>query len=253
MKKIMYWILIALGTLCLLDVALVLIRRTAFHSGTVVLLAMGFSLIGFGALKLVRKGRIFKKPWLSKTATVCLVLLLCSFAAVESLIWTSTKDQSDVKVDYVILLGAGLQGDKISETFKNRIDRCAAYLEANPKAKVVVSGGQGVGETITEAEGMRRYLIQQGIEPKRIILEDKATSTYDNLAFSKAILDKVAGRSHYTVLIATNDFHLFRAKMLAKRLGLSAHGLPADTWWGAFPSNCIREYFAVVKSYLVDR
>lgn len=245
--------MIVLGMLCLLDVALVFAYRTAFHSGTVVLFAIGVSLIGFGSLKLIRKGRIFSKRWLSKTVTVCLVLFLCSFAAIESLIWTSTKDQSDVKVDYVILLGAGLQGDKISETFKNRIDKCEAYLEANPKAKVVVSGGRGVGETITEAEGMRRYLIQQGIEPNRILAEDKATSTYENLLFSKDILDKVAGHRRHTVLIATNDFHLFRAKMLAGRLGLAAYGMPADTWWGAFPSNCIREYFAVVKSYLLDR
>jgi len=253
MKKSLYWVIISLGTLCLLDVVLVLANRVAVHVGTATLSLLGLSLIGFGAWKLAGKGRIFNNLWLSRGATIFIVLLLGSFIFVETLIWTSARDESDTKVDYVILLGAGLQGEQIPETFKNRIDKCAAYLDANTSTEVVVSGGQGIGETITEAEAMRRYLIEKGISPDRILTEDKATSTYENLSFSKAILDQIAGQREYTIMIATNDFHLFRAKMLANRLGLVAFGMPADTWWGAFPSNCIREYFAVIKSFVADR
>jgi uncharacterized SAM-binding protein YcdF (DUF218 family) len=250
-KTLLNWLIFVVGILCLLDVGLLLIKGIALHVGTLSLFVIGIAFVLFGYLKLFKKIRIIKNRTLSKIITVCIVLMLCSFVAVETIIWTGSQDESNQKVDFVILLGAGLQGDIIPETLRNRIDKCVTYLQTNPEAKLVASGGQGIGETITEAAAMKRYLEENGISDDRIYAENQATSTYENLLYSKKILDQTFGSSDYTVMIATNDFHMFRAKMLAERLGLVAYGMPARTWWGSFPSNCIREYFAVVKSFFM--
>lgn len=246
----LYWAIFAVGVLCLMDVGLLLVQGIALHLGTLSLFVIGICLVLFGYLKIFKQVPIIKNKTLSRLVMVCIVLAFCSFVAVETMIWTGAKDESNTKVDFVVLLGAGLQGDKIPETLMNRIDKCVAYLQSNPTTKVVVSGGQGIGETITEAEAMKKYLVQNGISDNRIYEESRATSTYENLSYSKEILDRAFGSSDYTILIATNDFHIFRAKILAKRLGFKAYGMPAKTWWGSFPSNCIREYFAVVKTYI---
>lgn len=246
-------VLFVCGTLCLLDFGLMFATGTTLHAGTAALVFIGAFFIFFGFRWSAGKPPLLKSRILSRGLAFCLVLLLLSFAAVETLIWTSAGDESGRETDYVILLGAGLQGDRISATFQNRLDRCAEYLVKYPDAKVVVSGGQGIGETITEAEAMKAYLVSAGIPEDRILKEERATSTYENLAYSKAILDGIGGAQDYTALIVTNDFHLYRAKILSSRLGLAAYGMPARTWWGAYPGNSIREYLAVVKSWLFDR
>lgn len=253
MKTKLYGVVIAVGILSLLDFVLVVAKGNTLHIGTISLLIIGILCILLGYLKIFKKVQIIKNKYLSRTIIICFALFLCSFVTIESLMWASAKDESNQTVDFVILLGAGLQGDKITVTFKNRIDECAAYLESHPNTKVVVTGGQGIGETITEAEAMERYLVEKGISEDRIYQEDQATSTFENLEFSKVIIDASFSQKDYTIIIATNDFHLLRAKMLAKRLGLEAYGMPAKTWWAAYPGNCIREYFAVIKSYVVDR
>jgi len=251
-RMLLNWLILVFGILCLLNVGMLLIKGIALHIGTLSLFMIGIAFVIFGYLKIFKKIRIIKNKTLSKMITVCIVLMLCSFVAVETIIWTGARDESNRTVDFVVLLGAGLQGDIIPETLRNRIDKCVTYLRLHSEAKLIASGGQGIGEAITEAEAMKRYLESKGISKDRIFTENQATSTFENLSYSKKILDQKFGSSGYTVMIATNDFHMFRAKMLAKRLGLVAYGMPASTWWGSFPSNCIREYFAVVKSFFME-
>ncbi len=149
--------------------------------------------------------------------------------------------------DYLIVLGAGLRGDRPSLVLMYRIRGAAEYLLANPDSKVVVSGGQGANEWISEAEAMRRELVNLGVDESRIYLEDKSNSTNENLTFSKQFIPDDA-----SVVIVTNKFHVFRACHLAREIGYdSVSGLGAENVWWLNPTNYLRECMAVFKDVVL--
>ena len=100
---------------------------------------------------------------------------------------------------------------------------------------------------------MKRYLVNNGIEENRIIMEDESTNTFENLKYTRDIIRGLDEKEDYRVLIVTNKFHLFRAKFLAKRLGMVPYGLPARIPPSVIVQSYIREYFAVIKSFIFDR
>lgn len=158
------------------------------------------------------------------------------------------------KTDYLVILGAGLNGDKLSLSLLKRMEKSVEYLKLNPDSTVVVSGGQGPNETISEAEAMKRYLVSNGIKEEQIIKEDKSTNTMENLKFTKKKLDEVNKKEgNYEITIVTSGFHMFRSKILAARNGFKAHGYPSSTYAVLIPNFYIREYFAVIKSFIFDR
>jgi len=160
-----------------------------------------------------------------------------------------------VPADAVIVLGAGVNGTQPSLTLRTRLDAALEYLEDYPDIPVVLTGGQGYGENITEAQCMYNYLTARGVDPARIILEERATSTAENFAFSKPLLQE-AGIEPATNLIAvvTNDFHIYRANFIAVRQGyVFAFGVPAELPWLHLEVNYyVREAFAMVKTLLLD-
>ena len=149
--------------------------------------------------------------------------------------------------DYLIVLGAGLRGDRPSLVLMYRIQAAAEYLLDHPESKVVVSGGQGANEWISEAQAMQRELVDLGVEESRICLEDKSTSTNENLTFSKQFIPDNA-----SVVVVTNKFHVFRACHLAREIGYeSVSGLGADNVWWLNPTNYLRECMAVFKDVVL--
>ncbi|HQN02253.1 MAG TPA: YdcF family protein, partial [Candidatus Hydrogenedentes bacterium] len=118
--------------------------------------------------------------------------------------------------------------------------------------RVVVSGGQGRNETITEAEGMRRALVKQGVAAERIYLEDRASSTLENLRYSRDVILATGGNTDRGFAVVTSNFHLLRVRLLAKRVGMRVWCVPAPTPWYLLPNVCLREYFALIKSLLAD-
>jgi len=148
--------------------------------------------------------------------------------------------------DYLIVLGARVKGIVPSLAFASRINAAAEYLKKNKETIVIASGGKGPGEDISEAESIRRELVDQGISEARIILEDQSTDTYENINFSKRLIpnDERLG------LVVTNNFHLYRAVSIARDKGLVVQGLPAETPWIAVPKSYSREYLAITKYYL---
>lgn len=153
----------------------------------------------------------------------------------------------DSDADYLIVLGAGLRGERPSLVLRSRINAAAEYLTENPDSKAVVSGGQGPDELISEAEAMRRGLVELGIEETRIIMEDRSTSTSENMTFSKQYIPDDA-----SVVIVTNKFHVFRACHLARECGYnSVSGLGADNVRWLNPTNYLRECMAVFKDVVL--
>ena len=114
---------------------------------------------------------------------------------------------------------------------------------------MIVSGGQGPDEADTEASVMARYLIEHGADASRIIEEDKASNTRENLLFS-AKLAEAAGLDTSRVLIVTSDFHMCRAKYIARTLSMDPYGQASDTWpWILKVNYTLREVFAFAKAF----
>ncbi|GHH96784.1 YdcF family protein [Neobacillus kokaensis] len=149
--------------------------------------------------------------------------------------------------DYLIVLGARVKGTVPSLALASRIETAADYLKKNEKTIVIASGGKGPGEDISEAETVKRELVNRGINESRIILENKSTDTYENIRFSKKRLPPDAKFG----LVVTNTFHVYRAVSLAGDQGLKVEGLPANTPAMAVVKSYTREYLAITKYYLV--
>lgn len=147
--------------------------------------------------------------------------------------------------DYVIIHGAGLLGgDRVSKLLADRLDKAIEVYQMAPVPPVLIpSGGKGSDETISEAEAMAGYLQEKGIPADRIIREDQSTTTFENLANSKAIIDAQGGSRH-TALV-TSNYHVYRALRYCHRIGLKCVGIGSHVAFYYWPSALIREFIAV--------
>ena len=163
------------------------------------------------------------------------------------------RDTVTYKEDAIIVLGAGLQGDKLSAALQNRLDAAIAYAKKNPRAFVVLSGGQGPGESMTEAEAMKQYLLANApsIRFTQMIIENESTSTHENMVFSKKKIDARFAPG-YKVAFVTSDFHVMRSHVLASYAGLKgATHVHAEVPWYIVPSAYLRECLAFAKAVVL--
>jgi len=165
------------------------------------------------------------------------------------------QDHMDRQADAVIVLGAGINDTEPSPALQTRLDTAEAYMERHPEIPVVLSGGLGLGETVTEAQVMLDAL-SRGDEAwdSRLLPEPRATSTAENFQYAREILIE-AGVNPETATVAfvTNDFHIYRANLIAERIGLDAFGVSAELpWWWVNLTCYVREAFALVKTLIFD-
>ena len=142
------------------------------------------------------------------------------------------------EADYIIVLGAGVIGTRVTPLLAARIDKGIELLHDNPNAVLIMSGGQGPGEDIAEGEAMARYAEQKGVDMGKIIVEGKSTSTEENLLFSRGLMSRDRSR----VIVVTTAYHVFRALLLAKQQGLKCIGFGAKTKWYFTLNALIREF-----------
>lgn len=188
-----------------------------------------------------------------KILVFILIIFLISFFAIESLIILGGRRTYSEHIDYLFILGAGLYGDKPSPSLIERLEVSKEYLKENKDLKVLVCGGQGEGETISEAKAMKDYLVERGINENRIILEANSVNTFENIKFGMEEIRKFDDRENLNVLIATSRFHIFRSKFIGKRLGVVPFALPAKVPPSTIIKSYLREYFGVTKSFFVDK
>ena len=151
-------------------------------------------------------------------------------------------------LDYIIVLGTRVDEDKPSKSLCYRLDKAIEYLETDENLNVIVTGGQSKGADVTEAYAMTAYLIDAGVSPERITLENEAMSTRENLILSQAFIDDPQAR----VGVVTSSFHVYRAMELADKLGLDHYvGIAAPSDKILLPNNMVREFFAVIKEKLL--
>ncbi|MBC8061758.1 MAG: YdcF family protein [Clostridiaceae bacterium] len=216
---------------------------------------LGVLLIAFGFFERHEgKDAFIKKfPKLMLFARGIFLSLLVSFIIIETLIIYNGAIKSTLKPDYIVILGAMVRGETPSLILSERLETSLNYIKKYPDIKVILSGGKGPGEDISEAEAMKRYLVSNGIEEKRLIKEDKSKSTMENLKFTSQIISKLENKKNINLLIVTSDFHMFRAKFLAQRNGFKPLGIPSYTILSIKPTYYIREYFGVIKSFFLDK
>lgn len=151
--------------------------------------------------------------------------------------------------DFIIVLGSGLIHDKVPPLLASRINKAIEFYwkqaEVNTPPKIIFSGGKGSDENLSEAEAMQNYALEKGIPLEQTIKEDRSINTYENMLFSKKIMDDLQG-AKYNSIFTTNNFHLFRAGLYAKQAGLSSQGIGSKTAFYYWPNAMIREYIAIV-------
>lgn len=148
----------------------------------------------------------------------------------------------------VIVLGCRVRGDTPSLMLNGRIMAACKYLKENPEAVCIASGGQGDDELISEAECIRRILVENGIDGERIILEEHSSSTDENIRFSMAKMEEYGISGGVTIV--TNEFHQLRAKMIAEKYGLGVSAVSSETSLILLPTYWLREWFGVVYQFV---
>ena len=216
-----------------------------FNFGVVILVA--------GAGLLVLYGLFFEKliklKWLNNAILTVFVITLVMMLGVGVY---GKMDNATFQEDAAVVLGAGIRGERVSLILAGRLDKAVEYSEKNPEAVIIVSGARGPQESITEALAMEKYLIGKGIPEERIVKEEEAASTYENLAYAKALLDELF-EEPYGIAVITNDFHMFRASRLAAKLGLDAARVHSSTIWYEIPKNYLRECVAIGKFLIMGK
>jgi len=194
--------------------------------GSSVLLLIFLSLWTLGAAdRFARLAKILRRCYI-----IFLVAGFSVFLVFQGLIISAARTQ-EADVDAIIVLGAGLRrDDSPSIILRGRLDAAIAYLETRENVPVIVSGGLGEGQSISEAEAMFRYLRTMGVDENLIWREDASTNTYENIAFSRQLMkDRGMDVDNMTVAIVSSEFHLYRATLIAENAGLDAVGVAAAT------------------------
>lgn len=247
-------ILLVLGIICtMIGIFCISIPSASF--GVLFFLSLGIGLfcltlsIKLSALNLTCS---FFFKIISIIGTSILAIWLISFIVIEILIIKGEKSDSNIEFDTLIVLGAGIFGDKPSLSFSTRLDEAISYLNEHPKTQIIVTGGYGEGEEYSESYVAKKYLIENGIDESRIMAEEKSTNTFENVRYAVELLPE-----DYDGITAavSNDFHLFRARLLLKVHGITGYAIGAK-----IPDRpalnmlySIREYFSVVKHLLFER
>jgi len=199
---------------------------------------------------LVYRGKAVR---LAKTGKIVIiagcVLFLSSFIAVVTLIVVKGRRGDVEGINYIVVAGAGLDGTEPSPALKSRLDEAFRLLEANPDAACVLTGGQNTNEIIPEALAMKNYLVDKGISPDRLIMEDKSSSTAQNMANAAALLDGLDGAGPHEIVVVTSDYHMFRSMLLAEKYGMKPVASPVRTglWQAHY---YLREYFSLLLYFV---
>lgn len=249
----MRWALLTTACLLILDTLLV---RTVSHPNLGVYMPALMAIIPlFVGLFYEPCRRFFKKGFgkaVKRLVLAAYAVFFAGFAVICGVLFYTAARQPQPNAQAVIVLGGGLRNDRPSRMLAWRLDKALEYCMDNPQSLLVVSGGLGEGQNVTEAQAMARYLTEKGMDPARILLEDASANTSENLRFSRALLEERIGPLQSAVVV-TSDFHLFRALCVAHKLGIPAQGLASRSAWYLLPNSCLREYVALAVYWLRGR
>lgn len=230
------------GTLFVLETVIVL-GLSNFNLGVILPGCFGVPMILLAfLLPAEEKGfaRFLKRLIVIGFGCAIVIFLVCGL-----LMFTSGHSAEKTEGDAVIVLGAAVHGEKVTWVLENRLETAAVFLRKNPSAVCVVSGGQGAGESVTEASAMKKYLVERcGIAEERVLAEEQATNTRENFRFSMEVLENASVDAQKLAYVTT-DFHVYRAGRVAKAQGLDITGIKAPDVWYLRLNNFMRESVAI--------
>lgn len=205
-------------------------------------LALGGALIVAGLLSGLCLPQWLRWAW---RGTLGAGLALLIF--LECLVISAMGARAPAGMDYLVVLGASVYADGPSPALTRRVNAVMDCLDEHPDAVIIASGGQGASEPVSEAQCIRDELVRRGVDPGRILLEDRSTDTRENIAFSKALM----GRDDAAVAIVTNNYHMWRSLRLARNAGLTnVHGIAAEYTGPTLFHFMVREAVSIVVSTL---
>lgn len=249
-KKLKALILILIGIVGIADTLVVRLFVQGMDLGTLLPSVIGVVFIVF-AFKPRWEKYLQKVPrFLMRLVYWGFLVFLLLFVIAEGciIIGSVYTPVPEKQPEYVIILGSGIKEDgSPTVALLNRLERGITYAAEHPDTYIIVSGGQGRNEPMSEGLAMAQYLKSRGVAPERIIIEDKSTSTMENFKFSKELIG-----DQKEVAFITNDFHIFRSTILARRNGLIGYGYGTPTPGIVLVNSYLREFFALVKSLIVD-
>ena len=230
-------VLLILGVVLIVE-TLIVSTLSNFNLGVILPAFFGVPLV-FVSLVLpkMKRGFLAFLKWL---IAACYLAAFLIFAVCGFLMIRASSEGAHAEADAIIVLGAAVHGDKVTWVLENRLHTAMEYLEAHPNAICVVSGGQGPGESVTEASAMKKYMVEGGIDENRVFTEELAKNTMENFANSKVIIDGALGEQARIAFVTTN-FHVYRAGQVAKEQGIDAVGIPAEDVWYLRLNNFLRE------------
>ncbi len=254
MGSLLPLLLILIGAALILDTLFIASRHT-IDTGVVMPALLGLPLLAWG---LLRPAAAAAWPvWPIRLIDVFLAVAYAAFAisflTVIALIRHAPSKSVPAITDALVILGAALKGQEVSRTLDQRLRQSAGILRQHPGLRAVVSGGLCPGGARTEAAAMAERLEHLGIARDRIILEDQSQSTVENLTHCLPLLTQILGRAPRMVAIVTSDYHVYRALLMARRLGYNAIGIAAPAARENRLNNLLREYIAIGRYLLAGR
>ena len=177
----------------------------------------------------------------------------CLFLFIMLTAFMSTRYKPPYNKDYIMILGCGIRKDGgLTPLLRGRADaalnfEAAQYEQTGKHAKFIPSGGQGSDEIISESEAIKRYLLEKGVPEERILKEDKSVNTFQNILFSKQVIENDAGSAeNVKAAFATTNYHIFRGYVLSQKHNLDAQGISAKTKWYFYPNAFLREFVGLL-------
>lgn len=248
-------ILFAAGSICLLYFLLLAMKHVDFCIiwllGAIALYARG----GYLIHRMLHPGGWAIPTVISGLLVVSLLVGGISFGVTEGKMIAAMSSHTEEKLDYLIVLGAQVKKTVPSKALRLRLETACEYLKKHPNTRAVLSGGQGSGEDITEAACMYQYLTEAGIPKSQLLLEDRSTTTRENLLYSARVIAESRKEQNTdrvwncSVGLVSNNFHIYRAVKLAEKAGYQkVCGIAAPSDWKLQIHYMVREYFAVIKA-----
>ena len=216
-----------------------------------ILFGIGAVIVCYYLIAALRRKHLTAGKVLNLVLTVLLCLGLIAAGVTEGQILSAAQGGDQTECEYVVVLGAGLHGSTPSKILSERIAAAVSYLKAHPGAQCIVSGGQGAGEDLSEAQYMYDALVARGIDPARIWMEDQSTSTWENLQFTLNLIEEKTGQRPENLGILSSDFHLYRAGLFAQACGVTPVGIPATTEYISLRINYFLREIAGVWHYWI--
>ena len=212
--------------------------------------------------------------WVPVSVVTTCVAGVVALAVLCVLVFLGAASSDKKNLDYVIVLGARVKEHTVSNSLKKRLDKAIEYAQENPDTILVLSGGRGPGEDVSEAEVMRQYLEYNGVRPEQLLIEDRSVSTVENIAYSKVVIEEHRNRDKKELVpltrrttsvpyaiapdkpleigVLTSNFHIYRARLTAEKWGFdNVYGISADSDPVLFIHMCVRECASIVKDRLM--